>query len=129
MENEEQKTKRVGGIVATFAVVIAYATLMDYLHYDFLARHPKILGYYYADGYLILPAVILYFVSLRLFVLKSLFFKKLPTATNSSIFALCALIFFTFSAAITPSRTFTSDTTGRFFLTAHKRRYKSKHSA
>jgi len=109
MENEEQKTKRVGGIVATFAVVIAYATLMDYLHYDFLARHSEILGYYYADGYLILPAVILYFVSLRLFVLKSLFFKKLPIAANSSFFALCALIFFTFSAAAFDSAYLTQD--------------------
>lgn len=102
MENTKENTpkRKIGAlnIIAIFAVMIAYSTLMDYLHYAFLERHKEILGYYYDQNILILPAFILFFVSVRLFVLKSLFFKKLHIAANIAIFAVLALVFLTFSA-------------------------------
>lgn len=98
MENTEKRNIGALGIIAVFAVMIAYSTLMDYLHYAFLERHKEILGYYYDQNILILPAFILFFVSVRLFVLKSLFFKKLHIAANIAIFAVLALVFLTFSA-------------------------------
>lgn len=103
MENTKENTpkRKIGalGIIAVFAVMIAYSTLMDYLHYAFLEHHKEILGYYYDQNILILPAFILFFVSVRLFVLKSLFFKKLHIAANIAVFAVLALIFTTFSAS------------------------------
>lgn len=98
MENTEKRNIGALGIIAVFAVMIAYSTLMDYLHYAFLERHKEILGYYYDQNILILPTFILFFVSVRLFVLKSLFFKKLHIAANIAIFAVLALVFLTFSA-------------------------------
>lgn len=98
MENTEKRNIGTLGIIAVFVVMIAYSTLMDYLHYAFLERHKEILGYYYDQNILILPAFILFFVSVRLFVLKSLFFKKIPIAANIAIFAVFALVFVTFSA-------------------------------
>lgn len=99
MENTEKRNIGALGIIAVFAVMIAYSTLMDYLHYAFFERHKEILGYYYDQNILILPAFILFFVSVRLFVLKSLFFKKIPIAANIAIFAVFALVFVTFSAS------------------------------
>ena len=102
MENTKENTpkRKIGvlGIVAIFAVMIAYSTIMDYLHYAFLERHKEILGYYYNQNYLILPSMILFFVCIRVFVQKSLFFKKLHIAANIAIFAVLALVFLTFSA-------------------------------
>ena len=103
MENTKENTpkRKIGalGILAIFAVMIAYSTIMDYLHYAFLERHKEILGYYYDQNILILPSMILFFVCIRLFVQKSLFFKKLHIAANIAIFAFLALIFTTFSAS------------------------------
>ena len=103
MENTKENTpkRKIGAlnILAIFATMIAYSTIMDYLHYAFLLRHKEILGYYYNQNILILPSMILFFVSVRLFVLKSLFFKKLHIAVNIAIFAFLALIFATFSAS------------------------------
>ena len=102
MENTKENTpkRKIGalGILAIFAVMIAYSTIMDYLHYAFLERHKEILGYYYDQNILILPSMILFFVCIRLFVQKSLFFKKLHIAANIAIFAVLALVFLTFSA-------------------------------
>jgi len=98
MENTPKRKIGALGIIAVFAVMIAYSMLMDYLHYAFLEHHKEILGYYYDQNILILPAFILFFVSVRLFVLKSLFFKKIPIAANIAIFAVLALVFLTFSA-------------------------------
>lgn len=101
--------KKIFGIIAVFAVMIAYSTLMDYLHYDFLSRHKEILGYYYNQNYLVLPAMILFFVCIRFFALKSLFFKKLHIAANIAIFAVLALLFATFSASAFDSAYLTED--------------------
>lgn len=98
MENTEKRNIGALNIIAVFAVMIAYSTLMDYLHYTVLEHHKEILGYYYDQNYLVLPSMILFFVCIRLFVLKSLFFKKLHIAANIAVFAVLALLFATFSA-------------------------------
>ena len=95
MEKAKIKIKvGVLNIIAVFAVLIAYSMIMDYLHYAFLEHHKEILVYYYDSNYLILPALILFFVCIRIFVLKSLLFKKLHIALNIGIFALLAFLFF-----------------------------------
>ena len=99
MENTPKRKVGALGILAIFAVMISYSVIMDYLHYAYLERHKEILGYYYNQNYLVLPALILFFVCIRVFVQKSLFFKKLRIAANIAIFAFLALIFATFSAS------------------------------
>ena len=99
MENTPKRKVGALNIIAIFAVMISYSVIMDYLHYAYLERHKEILGYYYNQNYLVLPALILFFVCIRVFALKSLFFKKLRIAANIAIFAFLALIFATFSAS------------------------------
>ena len=118
MKMEKSKTKlKVGvlNIIAVFAVMIAYSIIMDYLHYAFLEHHKEILGYYYNSNYLILPALILFFVSIRLFVFKSLLFKKLHIAANIAIFTLLAFLFFSFSASAFDSAHLTKDGVKTYF--------------
>ncbi len=83
--------------IAIFIPVIVYATLMDYFHYEFLNWHPEILGYYYQEKCLILPSLILYFLSIKIIIFKSLFFKKFRIAVNIAILAILAFLIFFFS--------------------------------
>ena len=86
--------------ISFFIPLIAYATLMDYLHYKFLEWHPERLGYYYHENCLIPCCLILFFFSARVFVVKSLFFKKLNRAANCMIwiFLVFLFVFYSFCA-------------------------------
>ena len=57
----------------------------------------------------------MFFVSIRLFVLKSLLFKKLHIALNIAIFALLAFLFFSFSASAFDSAHLTKDGVKTYF--------------
>ena len=110
MSKETQRKKvSVQQTIATFILFIAYATLMDFLHYKFLDWHPEILGYHYHEKCLILPTLILFLFSSRVFIIKSLFFKKLNRAANIAIWIVLAALFVFYSWCAFDSAYLTED--------------------